>query len=159
ALVSPRVSGAQPRIRLAVRCRPGARRSVPDNPRLTTHPFIRSAMAATTSELYQDLDLELAATRRVLERVPFEHWTWRPHEESMPLGRLATHLAELPRFAEMIATTDELDMAASPNAPTKIENREQLLTVFDTHAAKMRGVVASMDDAKLKKHWRLRMGD
>ena len=116
-------------------------------------------MAATTSELYQDLDLELAATRRVLERVPFEHWTWRPHEKSMALGRLATHLAELPRFAQMIASTDELDMAASPNAPTKIENREQLLTVFDTHAAKMRGVVASMDDAKLKKHWRLRMGD
>jgi uncharacterized damage-inducible protein DinB len=116
-------------------------------------------MTATASELYADLDLELKATRRVLERVPFEHWTWKPHEKSMALGRLATHLAELPRFAEMIATTDEMDMAAGGNTPAKVESREELLALFDERAARMRQIVAALDDATLKKHWRLRMGD
>ena len=116
-------------------------------------------MPATTAELYADLDQELAATRRVLERVPFEHWDWKPHEKSFSLGRLATHLAELPRFAEAMATTEELDMAAVPFTPTVVKNRDELLALFDERAASMRRVVAALDADALAGHWRLRMGD
>ena len=38
---------------------------------------------------------ELATTRRILERLSEEHMLWRPHEKSMPLGELATHLINL----------------------------------------------------------------
>lgn len=116
-------------------------------------------MPATAAELYADLDQELAATRRVLERVPFEHWDWKPHEKSSSLGRLATHLAELPHFAEVMATTEELDMAAAPFAPTVIRNRDELLALFDERAASMRRVVKALDADTLAGHWRLRMGD
>lgn len=109
--------------------------------------------------LYADLDLELAATRRVLERVPYEHWDWKPHPKSFSLGRLATHLAELPRFAEAIATSDELDMAKSPMPPSAVGSTAELVALFDERAATMRKVVASMDDATLAGHWKLRMGD
>ncbi|MBA3889004.1 MAG: DinB family protein [Gemmatimonadaceae bacterium] len=116
-------------------------------------------MSATVNELYADLDLELAATRRVLERVPFEHWDWKPHPKSFSLGRLATHLAELPRFAEVIATTDEMDMAKSPMPPSQVGSNADLLARFDERAATMRSVVAAMDEDALAGHWTLRVGD
>lgn len=116
-------------------------------------------MTATAAELYADLDLELAATRRVLERVPFEHWNWKPHEKSMALGALARHLAELPQFAEQMATTSELDMAKVPFTPSVVNNREELLALFDGRAARMRQVVKSLDEKKLAEHWKLKMGD
>ena len=116
-------------------------------------------MPATTAELYADLDLELAATRRILERVPFEHWDWKPHEKSFSLGRLATHLAELPRFAESMAATEEMDMAKSPFKPSVVKNSEELLALFDERSASMRRAVASLDEKRLAAHWRLRMGD
>ena len=116
-------------------------------------------MPATTAELYADLDLELAATRRILERVPFEHWDWKPHEKSFSLGRLATHLAELPRFAEAMAGTEEMDMAKSPFRQSVVKSREELLALFDERSASMRRAVASLDEKRLAAHWRLRMGD
>ena len=116
-------------------------------------------MPATTTELFADLELELAATRRVLERVPFEHWQWKPHAKSTPLGRLATHLAELPHFGEVIATSSELDMAATPYVAPAVTNREELLALFDARAASLRHVIETLDDVTLAKHWRLRMGD
>lgn len=116
-------------------------------------------MPATAAELYADLDLELAATRRVLERVPFEHWDWKPHEKSFSLGRLATHLAELPRFAEAMAGTEEMDMATSPFKQSVVKSREELLALFDERSASMRRAVASLDEKRLAAHWKLRMGD
>ena len=115
-------------------------------------------MPATVAELYADLDLELSATRRVLERVPFEHWSWKPHQKSGSLGQLATHLAELPEFAEHIATTDEMDMAAEPYVPSVVNSRDDLLALFDGRAARMREVVSGLDETMLAKPWKLRMG-
>jgi len=46
--------------------------------------------------LLPEFDEEMAATRRVLERVPDGKAYWKPHPKSMPLGRLATLVAELP---------------------------------------------------------------
>jgi uncharacterized damage-inducible protein DinB len=116
-------------------------------------------MAATAAELYADLDLELAATRRVLERVPFEHWDWKPHEKSMSLGSLATHLAQLPNFGEVIATTEELDMAATPFPRPEVKSRSELIALFDDRAESMREAVAGLDEARLAGNWKLRMGD
>jgi uncharacterized damage-inducible protein DinB len=114
---------------------------------------------ATTAELFADLDLELAATRRVLERVPFEHWDWKPHQKSTPLGRIAVHLAELPHLAETMATSAELDMATVPYAPAVVTNRDELLALFDRNAASMRRVIAALDETALAERWRLRVGD
>jgi hypothetical protein len=45
---------------------------------------------------FGDLERELAVTRIVLERLPQEHYSWKAHEKSMTLGRLALHVAGLP---------------------------------------------------------------
>jgi hypothetical protein len=53
----------------------------------------------TTAEiLLQDYDAEIAGTRRVLERIPEDLPDFKCHDKSMPLGRLAMHVATLPMF-------------------------------------------------------------
>ncbi|MDQ3063315.1 MAG: DinB family protein, partial [Acidobacteriota bacterium] len=42
-----------------------------------------------------ELQHEAATTRKVLERVPTEKFDWKPHEKSMTMGRLATHVANM----------------------------------------------------------------
>ena len=54
----------------------------------------------TLSEmLLPEFDEEMIPTRITLERVPADKFTWKPHEKSMTLVRLATHVAELPSWA------------------------------------------------------------
>lgn len=44
-------------------------------------------------QLSAELTREAATTRRLLERVPEEHFAWKPHPKSMSLGQLATDVA------------------------------------------------------------------
>ena len=57
---------------------------------------------ALNDALLPEFDREMGATRRVLALVPDAHLGWKPHEKSMTLGVLATHLAELPAWSPRI---------------------------------------------------------
>ncbi|MGA2697138.1 MAG: hypothetical protein ABSE92_13835, partial [Terriglobales bacterium] len=59
--------------------------------------------------LLSELDAEIKTTRAILERVPFDKTGFAPHPKSMPLEKLAPHVAELPLFGVTILTTPELD--------------------------------------------------
>ena len=64
------------------------------------------------SEMFlPEFAMEMAHTRKTLERVPEEKLAWKPHEKSMTLGRLAGHLAELPGLGVMGIRKDSLDFA------------------------------------------------
>ena len=58
-----------------------------------------------------ELKHEAASTKRILERVPEGKFDWKPHEKSITLGRLASHVAELPGFLTSILTMDDFDFA------------------------------------------------
>jgi uncharacterized damage-inducible protein DinB len=109
--------------------------------------------------MFADVAGELASTRRMLERVPDGKNDWHPHDKSMLLGRLATHLAELPRFGTMILATDELDWAAHPYEPTVVETTAERLAVFDAAAATLQADLAKADWDTLAKEWTMRRGD
>src|SRR4249919_2166169 len=53
---------------------------------------------AIKDALLAEFDHETATTRRLLERIPDERLTWKPHEKSMSLGGIATHLANIPNW-------------------------------------------------------------
>src|SRR3954468_22285724 len=83
-----------------------------------------------------DLEHELATTRRVLGRVPEEHFTWKPHERSMSLGQLAAHTANLLHWQAVILRQDEFDLAtAAPPSKEGPASRDELLRTFDELAA------------------------
>ena len=107
---------------------------------------------------FGDLERELAVTRRVLEAVPEEKFGWTPHEKSMTVARLASHVADLPEWIRMTLAQDELDMAAMPPPPPPSPNRKELLERFDRNAAALREVVARFDMANFNKPWSMRQG-
>ena len=65
-----------------------------------------------SAHLTAQLDAELEASRRVIERIPASIYDWRPHEKSWNTKDLATHIANLISWGAMILTTEELDFAS-----------------------------------------------
>jgi uncharacterized damage-inducible protein DinB len=109
--------------------------------------------------LLQDFDSEMKGTRTTLERIPEGNPEFKCHEKSMAMGRLAVHVATLPRFGITILTTDVMDMATHKFPSMVFESREKLLSEFDTLSAEARGHLASATDEHLQKHWKLCWGD
>ncbi len=109
--------------------------------------------------LLQDFDNEMKGTRTTLERVPENNPDFKCHDKSMPMGRLAVHVATLPRFGITILTTDELDLATAKFPSMVFESREKLLADFDALAAEARGHLASASDEHLQKNWKMVWGD
>jgi uncharacterized damage-inducible protein DinB len=106
-----------------------------------------------------DVERELAATRSVLERVPEEHFAWKPHEKSMSLMQLAGHVATMPIWCVLTLEHDGLNFTSPPHIPRDFSSRDSLLQVFDEHAAKFREALARLDDADLQRTWALSNGE
>lgn len=110
--------------------------------------------------LLPEFDQEAAVTRRLLERVPDEAFAWQPHERSMSLGRLATHLAELVRWGNSILDKDSYDLVLPDRGERgHVEpSRVEVLQLFDRHVAEVRRNLAGRSDAELFAPWALRSG-
>jgi uncharacterized damage-inducible protein DinB len=109
--------------------------------------------------LLQDFDHEMKGTRTTLERIPADKPDFKCHDKSMPMGRLAVHVAFLPRFATNMFTTDSLDLATTKWPDMVFDSREKLLADFDALAAEARGHLASSTDEYLQKNWKMLWGD
>jgi uncharacterized damage-inducible protein DinB len=107
---------------------------------------------------FGDLKRELAVTRTVLERVPAEHFDWKPHAKSMSLLQLATHVADMPDWMVRTLDHDDLDMASAPQRPPAVTNREELLSRLDRGTAAVRECVARFDMSRLTGQWTMRNG-
>jgi uncharacterized damage-inducible protein DinB len=109
--------------------------------------------------LLLDFDQEIANTRRTLERIPENDPKWKPHDKSMPIGRLALHVATLPEFCTRILTTDELNMATEKFPDLTFQSTAHLLTELERTAAEAKSHLAAASDDNLKKSWKLSLGD
>jgi len=106
-----------------------------------------------------ELQMEAASTRKMLERVPTDKNDWKPHEKSMKLGRLSSHIAELPGWIAMVVTTDELDLSKMDYKPTIATSTEELTALHDTHVNKAIAALESTPDEDFEKMWTLRRGE
>lgn len=102
---------------------------------------------------------EGATTRKMLERIPDEQLNYKPHEKSMDMKRLATHIADLPGWIYMTFTTDELDFARQPYEPPPVNNNAELLAYFDKRYNESLQTLVPENEALLSKPWTLRNGD
>ena len=108
--------------------------------------------------LFPDLGNELKITRRMLERVPDGKDDYRPHEKSMTLGGLATHLAQLPGFGIAMLTLDEFDPFNRPQTPDPA-NTEERLQLFDNLSGKLRELFQQLTWDQTKEVWKIKSGD
>jgi uncharacterized damage-inducible protein DinB len=116
-------------------------------------------MSATKQAILGDLDHELANTRRVLERAPYDQYDWRPHEKSFSLGQLCAHLQNILFWQRTILEQDGFDLGASPPPRTVPKDTAELLHLFDEQKQKLDEVIANTEDTAFGEPWTLRHGD
>ncbi|MEY8192170.1 DinB family protein [Peribacillus simplex] len=106
-----------------------------------------------------DVTHELATTRRILERLPEEHMSWKPHEKSMTLGGLATHLINLLNWRVALIQYPEFDLSAVPLRREPLEKRADVLEEFDANVGKLEKLLAECEEKTLGEEWTLCHGD
>ena len=107
--------------------------------------------------LLPEFDREMSTTRRLLERVPEDTFAWKPHEKSMSMGDLATHVSNLPSWGSVTLTASEFDLATSH--VSQAASRAELLARFDRNVADTRGALVGRADPELMTQWTLKRGD
>jgi len=105
--------------------------------------------------LIPEFDAEMKATRITLERVPEDNKDFVPHAKSMPLSKLAPHVAQLGGFGLTILTTPELDFSKGSVKPVAFESAAQLVQVFEEGAAKVRAALQELPDEAWNQNWKL----
>jgi uncharacterized damage-inducible protein DinB len=108
--------------------------------------------------LLKEMAEEAKTTQKMLSRIPDEKLDWQPHEKSMTIRRLATHIAELPAWVSMALTTSELDFEKSDYAPTAIATAKDLLELHERSLTDGTTQLEKANEDELQKMWTLRRG-
>ena len=95
--------------------------------------------------LLADYDHEMGTTRRLLERLPDDKLAWKPHDRSMSLAGLATHLSRIPQWAGTILNDPFFDLAEAPPVGDAQTSRAAILAVFDETRARTRAWMDKTD--------------
>jgi uncharacterized damage-inducible protein DinB len=113
------------------------------------------------ASMLPEFDMEMANTRKTLERIPADKFDFKPHEKSMSMINLATHIANMVDWGTTTLTQDEFDMQPPGTEPYKelpASSVAELLEKFDTNATAMRAALTTVTDEAMMKGWSLLSG-
>ena len=102
--------------------------------------------------LLPEFDEEMKNTRKLLDCVPDGKFDYQPHPKSMTLGRLASHVAELPGWTKETLDLEVLEMGPDMK-PTIAATKADLLRTFDQGVAAARERIAKATDADWHVVW------
>ncbi len=105
--------------------------------------------------LLPEFDEEMANTRKILELVPEDRFDYKPHEKSMTLGRLASHVAEMPSWAAHTIQVEVLEMKAGQTG-FLAKSKKEILDTFNKSVAEARPLIEGASDEELHKNWTFR---
>jgi uncharacterized damage-inducible protein DinB len=106
-----------------------------------------------------ELENEAKVTRSCLERVPADKFDWKPHDKSMTMGTLASHIAEMFGWAKSIVDLTELDFGAMDYKPFEPKSTEELVAFLDHMTAEAKDAIARASDEHFHQNWTLRRGE
>lgn len=109
-------------------------------------------------QLQAQLAAEAKTTRKFIEAFPFDKKDYQVHEKSMKLGDILLHVIDLPLWAEMAVTTDELDFEKAPYDPKQLNSVEEAMTYFNECVDKGMNALKNADDSVFDEKWTLRSG-
>jgi len=109
--------------------------------------------------MLMELQHEAANTKKMLERVPFDKADWKPHEKSMTLQRLATHVAELPGWIETTLNSHELDWANFDYKPNIATTTEELLAIHEANYNKAKAALEAATPESIMEMWTMRRAE
>lgn len=103
------------------------------------------------------LDTIAQGNLKIIERIPEEKLTWRPHEKSMSLGRLGQHLAELPHWMNRIMEADHYDFVLQafkvPEPPASVK---EIIDLYHTKYEAAKAALAHAGSVDLDLVWEMR---
>lgn len=106
--------------------------------------------------LIGEYEHECKVTRKALERVPDAKLDWKPHAKSMTMGRLASHLAEIPTWAVATLAADEFNFDSSFKA-FDAKSKAEILKAFDKNVAEAVALMKNgVSNEALMKPWSLK---
>jgi len=116
-------------------------------------------MSPIVEMLSKQVEQEAETTRKMLACVPNDKYDWKPHEKSMTIRRLATHIADIASWPDMAINTDTLDFANNTHKEPVINNTEELLEFFEDSYAKGRAALNEVSEEQLSEPWTMRNGE
>ncbi|MCW3093567.1 MAG: DinB family protein [Ferruginibacter sp.] len=111
-----------------------------------------TSLAAT--DYLKELEAEAISTRKCLERIPEEKFSFKPHPTSMEMGYLALLVAEIPRWITYMVNVGEIDFATYRHA--EIKTTKELVDHFDENMNDVRKALENVSDADLEMEFYLK---
>jgi uncharacterized damage-inducible protein DinB len=115
-------------------------------------------MTMNGAMLLPEFDMEMANTRKALERIPEDQIQFRPHGKSWTLRELAGHVAQVPGWLTVTLQTAELDIG-QPFPQPKLDSKADILAAFDAALAEARPALEAASSDDLMATWTMKMGD
>ena len=109
-------------------------------------------MGSVAEPILNEFREEVPAIRRVLERVPNDKLSWRPHPKSRTLGELAAHIAGICGMADKIINADEF--APGGPSPTPARSMEEIRATFEKNARDAEEALGRLSDDRARQDWR-----
>jgi uncharacterized damage-inducible protein DinB len=117
-------------------------------------------MEHTKSEpMLQEFRQEAAITKRVLDRVPADKLSWKPHPKSMSLGQLSLHLAAVPGTVSGILRQDSFDASKANFQPQSPQSLSEVFATYEQSIRDAEQFFTEMTDQKAQANWRMTLGD
>jgi uncharacterized damage-inducible protein DinB len=104
--------------------------------------------------ILKELEAEVTATRKCLERIPESLFEYKPHEKSMKLGYLALLVAEIPRWISHMIEKGDIDFATYEHFQPK--NTAELVQHFDENLESARKALQNLSDETLSETFALK---
>lgn len=102
---------------------------------------------------------EVAITQRLLDKVPADKLTWKPHPKSMTLGQLAVHVATIPGRISGLAQQDSFDVSKASFVPSQPNNFEEILAAYEQSVREADQFLQEFSDEDGAKIFRLMKGE
>ena len=102
---------------------------------------------------------EASITKRILDRVPGDKLTWKPHEKSMSLGQLASHVATVPGGLARILQQDSFDVTQGSFVPPQPKNLKEILSAYDQSMRDGEQFLSDLTPQQANAMWHLRKGN
>jgi len=113
----------------------------------------KGAVMKLADTMLMELDQEAQTTKRVLDRIPEDKLSWKPHPKAFSLGQLALHIASVPASVAAAAVPDTME---APNfSQPEPKSRQEVLDTFSKSLESARAALKKMDDARLNSTWSL----
>ncbi|TCD10899.1 DinB family protein [Pedobacter frigidisoli] len=109
--------------------------------------------------LLKEFEAEFNTTKKFMALVPADRFDWAPHQKSMKMKSLASHIAEFPEWVNLAFTTNGLDFASAPYEEKIIDSTEDLIKLLETSYKSGKAELEKAQLNSLDEQWILRNGE